>query len=313
MFSKKILASVLFAVLPLLSVKGYADVTPVNNSTSSKLEAGSLDVKWNHGSSNCSTNKDPAIQVHAYNDNLVILRQNKCVNYEAPFMYLIFGEKRAILFDTGATKSATQFPIQKTVEALVVAHYGAAERANIELVIAHTHAHGDHIAGDAQFKGKANTTVVGTSPTAVADYFGFSEWPDGSVSYDLGNRTLELIPIPGHEDSHVAIYDQQTGILLSGDSLYPGRLYVRNWSAYRKSVAHLNDFLASREITHVLGAHIEMSTTPGVDYTVGTTYQPREHDLPLTRESLELLNTRLLDLGAFPQEDVQNDFIIYPL
>jgi glyoxylase-like metal-dependent hydrolase (beta-lactamase superfamily II) len=241
------------------------------------------------------------------------MRQNKCVNYEAPFMYLLFGEKRAILFDTGATQSATQFPLQKAVEKLLVEHYGADARANIELVIAHTHSHGDHIAGDAQFKGKPNTTVIGTSPGAVASYFGFKSWPNSPASYDLGGRILQLLPIPGHEDSHIAVYDEQTGILLSGDSLYPGRLYVKDWAAYRRSVSQLNAFLSSKTVTHVLGAHVEISTTPGDDYPVGTVYQPREHELELTIDSLELLNSRLLDLGAIPKRDVQDDFIIYPL
>ncbi len=304
MISKHKFAALLFGILPFLSTKGYSAVT---------LESGTLGIKWNHGSSQCSGNNDPAIQIHAYNDNMVILRQNKCVNYEAPFMYLLFGEKRAILFDTGATKSASQFPIQKTIERLLVEHYGAEQRAKIELVVAHTHAHGDHIAGDSQFKGKPNTTLVGTSPTAVAAFFGFKNWPTGSVSYDLGGRALALLPMPGHEDSHIAIYDDQTGILLSGDSLYPGRLYVRNWTAYRKSVAQLTAFLADREVSYVLGAHIEMSTTAGVDYPVGTTFQPFEHDLPLTKASLNLLKSRLLAIGPSPLEDVQDDFIIYPL
>ena len=304
MFSKKAIRSILFSLLPFLSAKGYSAVT---------FESGTLSEQWIHGSASCYTNTDPAIQVHPYNENLTILRQSKCINYEAPFIYLFFGETRAIMFDTGATKSAIRFPIQKTIEKLLVEHYGVAERANIQLVVAHTHGHGDHVAGDSQFEDKANTTVVGITASAVSKFFGLTSWPEGSAEFDLGGRILQIVPIPGHEDSHIAVYDQQTGILISGDTLYPGRLYIRDWAAYRESVARLTAFLADKEVTHVLGAHIEMSTTPGVDYPVGTTYQPSEHDLPLTKDTLDLLNTRLLDLGAFPQEDVQDDFIIYPL
>jgi len=304
MFSKKTIASLLFGILPFLSARGYSAVT---------LESGTLNVKWIHGAASCLNNNDPAIQVHNFNENMVILRQSKCVNYEGPFIYLLFGEKKAIMFDTGATKSASQFPIQKTIEKLLVQHYGAEGRTKIELIVAHTHSHGDHIAGDSQFKGQANTTLVGTSPSAVAAFYGFSKWPNGVSTYDLGGRVLDLVPIPGHEDSHIAIYDRQTGVLLSGDSLYPGRLYVKNWSTYRKSIAQLTAFLANKEVSHVLGAHIEMSTTPGVDYPIGTTFQPSEHELPLSKDTLTFLNERLLDIGAFPQEDVQNDFIIYPI
>lgn len=276
------------------------------------LEPGTLETKWIHGSANCLRNTDPAIQIHHYNENLVILRQNKCVNYEGPFMYLIFGAEKAILIDTGATRSSTSFPIQKTVESLLVEHYGEDARADIELVVAHSHAHGDHVAGDTQFMGKPYTTLVGTSASSVKKFFGITSWPTSSAIYDLGGRKLQIMPIPGHESSHIAVYDEQTGLLLTGDTLYPGRLYVADWSAYRASVGRLVAFMAGKEISHVLGAHIELSTTPGVDYPIGSTFQEYEHDLPLTFETLELLNKRLLSLGSSPKYDVQADFIIYP-
>lgn len=276
------------------------------------LEAGTLETKWIHGSANCLRNTDPAIQVHAYNENLMILRQNKCVNYEAPFMYLIFGSEKAILIDSGATRSASSFPIQKTVEGLLIERYGAEGRGDIELIVAHSHGHGDHIAGDIQFQGKANTTLVGTSVSAVKKFFGITQWPTEAVTYDLGGRSIDIMPLPGHESSHIAIYDQQTGLLFTGDTLYPGRLYVADWSAYRTSVGRLVTYMADKTVSHVLGAHIELSTTPGVDYPIGTTFHQNEHDLPLTFETLELLNKRLLTLGAYPKFDVQDDFIIYP-
>ena len=36
----------------------------------------------------------------------MILRQNMAIDYEAPFLYLLFGGDRALLLDTGATASA---------------------------------------------------------------------------------------------------------------------------------------------------------------------------------------------------------------
>lgn len=275
------------------------------------LEEGTLATKWIRGSANCLRNTDPAIQVHAYNANLYILRQNKCVNYEAPFMYLILGAKKAFMIDTGATRSATSFPIQKTVEAILSERYGD-ERPSIELVVAHSHAHGDHVAGDAQFSGKPYTTLVGTSVSAVKRFFGITQWPTEAVTYDLGGRVLDVMPLPGHESSHLAFYDRQTGLLFTGDSLYPGRLYVADWSAYRTSVGRLVTYMAEKTVSHVLGAHIELSTTPGKDYPIGSTFHEFEHDLPLTFETLELLNKRLLALGPIPKYDVQADFIIYP-
>jgi glyoxylase-like metal-dependent hydrolase (beta-lactamase superfamily II) len=37
---------------------------------------------------------------------------------------------------------------------------------------------------------------------------------------------VEVIVIPGHDPLSIAFYDRRSGILLRGDSLYPGHLYV---------------------------------------------------------------------------------------
>ncbi len=276
------------------------------------LEEGSLNVQWIHGSANCNQNNDPPLQVHAYNKNLTILRQNKCLNFEGPFIYLIFGEQKALLIDTGATASATTFPIRQTVEGLLTEHYGAAKRAQITLVVSHSHAHGDHRAADAQFVGQPATTVVGTGQAAVASFFGITNWPDSIVDYDLGGRILKVIPVPGHEVSHVALYDAQTGILFTGDTLYPGRLYIQDWTIYRASVTRLRTIVEAKPISYVLGAHIEISKTPGQDYPTGSTFQADEHVLQLSKDGLILLDNELKKIGAQPARKVLDEFIISP-
>jgi hypothetical protein len=65
-----------------------------------------LDVRWIHGSISAKHNVDPDIQVYWYDDDTVILRQNMAIDYEAPFMFLLFGRDRAVLLDTGATTSS---------------------------------------------------------------------------------------------------------------------------------------------------------------------------------------------------------------
>jgi glyoxylase-like metal-dependent hydrolase (beta-lactamase superfamily II) len=276
------------------------------------LEEGSLNVQWIAGAANCNQDNNPAMQVHAYNKNLAIIRQNKCLNFEAPFIYLLFGKQKALLIDTGATASAQTFPLRTTVENLLVEHYGAAQRAQISLIVAHTHAHGDHRAADGQFTNQPNTTLVGTSQAAVMAFFGISSWPESIVDYDLGERVLKVIPIPGHEPSSLAFYDAQTGILFSGDTLYPGRLYVQNWEVYRASASRLRNFVESRTITHVLGSHVEMSKTPGQDYPAGSTFQPDEHVLQLKKDAVILLDAELKNIGPTPMRKVLDDFIISP-
>jgi len=58
-----------------------------------------LDVAWIHGSEAAKYNTDPDIQVHACDEHTYILRQNKAVHYEAPFMFLLFGAAKAVLLD----------------------------------------------------------------------------------------------------------------------------------------------------------------------------------------------------------------------
>ncbi len=268
-------------------------------------------TKWIHGAADCNVNTDPPIQVVQYNHNTWILRESKCVSFEAPFMFLFFGNKKAMLMDAGATFSATKFPLRKTVDSLV-SKWEKDNNTQVELVVAHTHSHGDHIAGDMQFKDDPNTTVVGIKVEDVQSFFKLENWPLQSNKIDLGDRVLEIIPIPGHHKTSIAVYDYETKILLTGDSFYPGRLYVNDWQAFKLSTQRLVDFTSVHKISYILGNHIEMTNTPGKDYPVGTTFQPDEHILPLKVKDLLSLNEALIKLGDKPTREVHDVFIIYP-
>ena len=277
------------------------------------LPAGNLDVRWIHGSADCASNADPPLQVHRYDESTWILRQNKCVHYEAPFLYLLLGTKKAFLQDTGATASPEKFPLRETVDRLLEEWGKARGIDSLDLVVTHSHAHGDHTAGDAQFLGRPRTTVLGTKPQDVAGFFGFPDWPRGEATFDLGGRLLRVLPIPGHEASSVAVYDESTRLLLTGDTFYPGRLYVRDWEAFRASVARLADFARRHPVSHILGTHVEMSRKPGVDYPIRSTFQPDEHPLELAPARLFALHEFLLARGERPVREVFDDFIVQPL
>lgn len=107
-------------------------------------------------------------------------------------------------------------------------------------------------------------------------------WPTSQGTIDLGNRVLDVLAIPGHEVQHIALYDRKTGILFTGDTLYPGLLFISDWETYRTSVHRLAAFAAAHPVSHILGAHIEMTSTPKQVYPYGTTYQPAEHVLELS-------------------------------
>jgi hydroxyacylglutathione hydrolase len=266
---------------------------------------------WIHGSENCEDNIDPPIQVVKYNSNTYILRQNKCTNYEAPFMFLFFGENKALLMDTGATQEVDTFPLYETVNKII--NDWSEKNGAVELIVAHTHKHGDHYAGDGQFKGKPNTSLIGLEVKDVQDFFKISNWPEEIVDYDLGNRMMKIIPIPGHQASSIAVYDTSTKILLTGDTFYPGRLYIYDWIAFKMSIERLVKFTDINEVSILLGNHIEMTQTAGVDYPMGTIYQPKEHQLPLGVLTLKELSRALTKLGDTPTKQIHDSFIIHPV
>ena len=259
-----------------------------------------LPINWRNGSSNCLENqaRENDIEIFSMNNETFILRENKCINYEAPFMYLLFGNNKVLLIDSGATVSSISFPIQQHVE-MIIFHWCIAkkkQRKDVELIIAHSHNHRDHTAGDEQFRNKLFTTIIGTNLQDVIRFFRLNNWPNSIGRYALDDyRHLAVIPIPGHEESSIAFYDCATGLLLTGDSFYPGRLYISNFSANVESISRLINFIRSNQlnITAILGTHIEMTQKPQIDYPMGATYQPNERKLNLSLEELEEFNNEL--------------------
>jgi len=273
--------------------------------------SGGLNEKtWNYGSEDCDTNRDPAIEVFKFDPATYILRQNKCVNFEAPFIYVLFGEHAVFVQDTGATSEADRFPLYAIVRALIAERTHGKE---LKILVTHSHSHGDHTAADAQFRGKAGVTLIEPSAQAVIEYFGFKQWPDGTAPIDLGGRTLVVVPAPGHQAEGIAVYDEATKWLLTGDSLYPGRLYVKDWAAYRLSINRLVTFAKEHEISAVMGTHIEMSRVPGKLFDAGSTFQPNEAFLPLTVDDLRELNQALVLAGDEPKEIPMAKFVVTPI
>ncbi len=310
-FRFTLLFSAALSVL-LVIVACSGDTISENGQAAVPIEAGSLDVKWIHGSNPCSGNTDPQFQVHRYAANTYILRQNKCDSRHAPFSYLLFGEERAILFDTGAEldSGGGNNGLKKVVDKIFAEWSAEQGRAIPPLTVAHFHNHYDHLYADPEFSVDENTIVVGTGPDNVAEYFGISDWPNETVYFDLGNRNLTVIPIPGHTEDSITIYDPWTHILLTGDSVYPGPLFIPDWMSFKQSINKLAAFVEEHSVSYILGTHIEMTTTPGQDYS--GTYEPNEHVLELGVEHLWELRDSLEKLGDTPIKKIHDDFIIFP-
>lgn len=278
---------------------------------SGRAVAGELPAEWIHGAPPGSKDSDPPLQVAWYDEHTVVMRQNKALTYEAPFLYLLFGNDRALLLDTGAVEERARMPLRDTVDDLVSAWLSERRREGYALVVAHTHGHGDHVAGDAQFADRPDTVVVPRELEEVQDFFGFRAWPRETVRLDLGGRVLEVTGIPGHHRASIAVYDPWTGWLLTGDTVYPGRLYVEDPAAFRASLDALVDIAQSRHVTAVLGTHIEMSRTAGRDYPLGTKYQPDEPPLAMTVDQLRAVRNAAHTVGDRGGAHVYDDFALY--
>jgi glyoxylase-like metal-dependent hydrolase (beta-lactamase superfamily II) len=306
-----------------------------------------LPAEWpNHGSASCSNhhNDEPTIYKFKYNADTYILRENKCFNFEANFIYLIFGQDKVLMLDTGSVPSGytkpkftAEFPIHDTVEGIIgewlAAHPNAdgsaRTRDSIELLVTHTHSHGDHVSGDYQFKNTdgsplPNTKVAGLRPSDVATFFGLQNWPNQGGSVDLGGRTLDVLPIPGHESAHIALYDAKTQILLTGDTLYPGHIFIQDWTAFRASTKRLSAWVHEtdaagkplRPIKYVLGTHIEKKPTTGAAsfYPYPSWIQDPERKLDLTAAHVDFEAQQAQSLGPnVPSREVFfDDFSIDP-
>jgi hydroxyacylglutathione hydrolase len=276
------------------------------NQLEAGVAVGSLPETWRTGGPDCSTL--PKWQVHEYNPDFYILRESGCTHFEKPFLYLIFGSDKALLEDTGAGQVDTSSVVMD-----VIAQWAKRNKKDsVPLIVMHSHGHGDHIAGDAQFIDKPNIQFVAAAVPEIQKSFGIERWPTDIGHVDLGARTLDVIPIPGHHEASVALYDRATGILLTGDSFYPGRLYVSDFPAFIASNQRLVDFVRDKSVAHILGTHVEQARTPFVDYPRGTAYQPDEHALQLSSGDLLELNEALRKLNGKPNRIVLRDVSIVP-
>jgi hydroxyacylglutathione hydrolase len=260
----------------------------------SQLLPGSMDVHWNEGASDCAASSQPPLQVHSYNSTTFILRENPCATAEAPFMYLLIGSTKALLIDTGDVSDAKKMPLAETVLGLL----SRPDHSQLPLLIVHTHGHLDHRLGDSQFAHLSEVQIVGTDLAHVRQYFGFSDWPNGLAQVDLGDRTIDVIPTPGHYPSHVSYYDRQTALFFSGDFFLPGHLIIDDAKADLASANRVADFIRNRPAAYVLGGHIELNSD-GEMLPLGSQYHPREHVLQLTKQDLLALPAVVSSFNGF--------------
>lgn len=272
---------------------------------------GGFPGRWIYGA-DCST--EPKMQVHAYNEDTYIIRQSKCESYEAPFMYLLFGQERALLMDTGANP---QTPLQPQVEEIIRDWLRRNQKTTTKLIVQHTHGHFDHVQADGQFPGTPFVVVVvGTGQQVFERAWGFRDYPNDTPTIDLGGRVLDVLGTPGHHPASVSLYDRNTHLLLTGDIVYPGHLFVftpSHWPQFVTSIQKLVDWAATHPVEWVLGCHIEMSATPFGSFAYTTPVHPDEHVLQFHPRILAEILSASLGMGGDPQCEIFAEFVIHPV
>ena len=162
-------------------------------------------------------------------------------HWEETHCYLLCGQERAILIDTGLGVSN----IKKVVDTLT----------ELPVMAVTTHVHWDHIGGHLCFDNiavhesekdwisvkfpiplqvvKNNLTKFPCEfPTEfdIDNYKIFKGKPqrvfsDGDL-LDLGNRKIQVVHTPGHSPGHCCFYEADREYLFSGDLIYKGCLYA---------------------------------------------------------------------------------------
>jgi len=186
--------------------------------------------------------------------------------------YLILGQKRAILFDTGMGIS----DVKKVVS----------ELTKLPIVVLNSHTHDDHVGGNWEFDtiysmdtdfsrqnargsredAQAEITpdqICGTLPPAFdAKSYQTRPWKITQYIHDgerinLGGLVIEVIATPGHTPDAISLFDHANGLLFTGDTYYPAPIWLfrpeTDLDAYSRSIRRLAALALQVKI--VLGAH----------------------------------------------------------
>ncbi len=179
--------------------------------------------------------------------------------FEEVISYLVVGNERALLWDTGMGISSIRAVVSRLTDRPVL--------------VLNSHTHPDHVGGNAEFveiwgyptpfsvqnaKGFSNEELaeivraealcrplpqgMDSATYAIPDFAFSVSVRDGQV-IDLGGRIVEVLHVPGHTPDALALRDRDNGLLFTGDTFYEGPLYLfspeADFAAYETSVARL--------------------------------------------------------------------------
>ena len=166
--------------------------------------------------------------------------------------FLFIGQTKALLIDSGFGTG----DLKAVVEELTA----------LPMMLVSTHADGDHIGCNKLFE-KAYMHPAEYDRYHCGAGAGLQAEPlwEGE-QIDIGGRSFEVILIPGHTPGSIALLDAQNRILIAGDSIQAGTVYMfgpgRNMPAYIQSMKRL-EAMAGRYDT-IYPSHGPIPVMPGI-------------------------------------------------
>jgi glyoxylase-like metal-dependent hydrolase (beta-lactamase superfamily II) len=185
--------------------------------------------------------------------------------FEEVISFLIVGEDRALLFDTGLGIGN----MRRVVD----------ELTSLPVIVLNSHTHYDHIGGNYQFKtiyaletDYTRARAQGSTTEDVAEFLSDGwVWKDLPPGFDaaayrsqpfsirrivaegdrieLGGRTLEILETPGHAPDSICLIDRENRLLFTGDTFYLAPLYTHipggDFDEYARSASRLADLAGS--------------------------------------------------------------------
>jgi hypothetical protein len=85
------------------------------------------------------------------------------------------------------------------------------------------------------------------------------------------------------------------------------------FAAFRDSIDRIVAFTKERRVSHILGAHVEMTRVLGKDFADRVPTHPNERALELPYTDLLELHAAVHKMGDTPVRDVHDDFIVFPV
>ncbi|MBQ3029076.1 MAG: HD domain-containing protein [Lachnospiraceae bacterium] len=163
-------------------------------------------------------------------------------------MFLLTGTKEALLVDSGVSASNAK----EIAESIT----------DLPVKLINTHADRDHIAGNNAFE----FVYMGAKETALYRANGGSGTvvpvQQGDI-IDLGDRPLEIIDLPGHTPGSIAILDVKNRVLIGGDSIQDGRIFMfgehRNLSDYITSLVKLSAYEGRFDTVYASHSSVEVA------------------------------------------------------